>query len=91
MLGSLGRGGCEHPMGTQGSLRATPVYPQVCYGGRCQNLLVYGNKNCSAKCNNHGVGCEASQSADPGSCSTFTALTLPSLIPGVQPQAGMSL
>ncbi|NXD70791.1 ADAM8 protein, partial [Eolophus roseicapillus] len=27
----------------------------VCYGGRCQNLLVYGNKNCSAKCNNHGV------------------------------------
>ncbi|XP_072725659.1 disintegrin and metalloproteinase domain-containing protein 8 isoform X3 [Ciconia boyciana] len=27
----------------------------VCYAGRCQNLLVYGNKNCSAKCNNHGV------------------------------------
>ncbi|NXF44169.1 ADAM8 protein, partial [Oceanites oceanicus] len=27
----------------------------VCYTGRCQNLLVYGNKNCSAKCNNHGV------------------------------------
>ncbi|NWV37190.1 ADAM8 protein, partial [Grantiella picta] len=28
----------------------------VCYAGRCQNLLVYGDKNCSAKCNNHGVG-----------------------------------
>ncbi|NXL67385.1 ADAM8 protein, partial [Chordeiles acutipennis] len=27
----------------------------VCYAGRCQNLLVYGNQNCSAKCNNHGV------------------------------------
>ncbi|NXH76940.1 ADAM8 protein, partial [Hydrobates tethys] len=27
----------------------------VCYAGRCQNLLVYGNKNCSAKCNSHGV------------------------------------
>ncbi|NXS63911.1 ADAM8 protein, partial [Brachypteracias leptosomus] len=27
----------------------------VCYAGRCQNLLVYGNKNCSAKCNHHGV------------------------------------
>ncbi|XP_010083767.1 PREDICTED: disintegrin and metalloproteinase domain-containing protein 8-like, partial [Pterocles gutturalis] len=27
----------------------------VCYAGHCQNLLVYGNKNCSAKCNNHGV------------------------------------
>ncbi|KYO25205.1 disintegrin and metalloproteinase domain-containing protein 8 [Alligator mississippiensis] len=27
----------------------------VCYAGRCQNLLIYGAKNCSAKCNNHGV------------------------------------
>ncbi|NXA04296.1 ADAM8 protein, partial [Sapayoa aenigma] len=27
----------------------------VCYAGRCQNLLVYGDKNCSSKCNNHGV------------------------------------
>ncbi|NXS76164.1 ADAM8 protein, partial [Pandion haliaetus] len=27
----------------------------VCYAGHCQSLLVYGNKNCSAKCNNHGV------------------------------------
>ncbi|XP_071896359.1 disintegrin and metalloproteinase domain-containing protein 8 isoform X13 [Anas platyrhynchos] len=27
----------------------------VCYAGRCQNLLVYGKKNCSAKCNSHGV------------------------------------
>lgn len=38
------------------SLRASPACPQVCYAGRCQNLLVYGDKNCSAKCNNHGVG-----------------------------------
>uniref|UniRef100_A0A663LKA7 ADAM metallopeptidase domain 8 n=1 Tax=Athene cunicularia TaxID=194338 RepID=A0A663LKA7_ATHCN len=34
---------------------APPACPQVCYAGRCQNLLVYGNKNCSAKCNHHGV------------------------------------
>lgn len=34
-----------------------PTHPQVCYAGRCQNLLVYGKKNCSAKCNSHGVGC----------------------------------
>ncbi|NXT28631.1 ADAM8 protein, partial [Syrrhaptes paradoxus] len=27
----------------------------VCYAGHCQNILVYGNKNCSAKCNSHGV------------------------------------
>ncbi|NWS98922.1 ADAM8 protein, partial [Mionectes macconnelli] len=27
----------------------------VCYAGRCQSLLVYGDKNCSAKCSNHGV------------------------------------
>ncbi|NWZ22151.1 ADAM8 protein, partial [Asarcornis scutulata] len=27
----------------------------VCYAGHCQNLLVYGKKNCSAKCNSHGV------------------------------------
>ncbi|XP_039337591.1 disintegrin and metalloproteinase domain-containing protein 8 isoform X2 [Mauremys reevesii] len=27
----------------------------VCYAGRCQDLLIYGAKNCSAKCNGHGV------------------------------------
>ncbi|NXL90111.1 ADAM8 protein, partial [Alectura lathami] len=27
----------------------------VCYAGRCQNLGVYGKKNCSAKCSGHGV------------------------------------
>ncbi|TFK03279.1 Disintegrin and metalloproteinase domain-containing protein 8 [Platysternon megacephalum] len=27
----------------------------VCYAGRCQDLLIYGAKNCSAKCNSHGV------------------------------------
>ncbi|NXA42401.1 ADAM8 protein, partial [Eudromia elegans] len=27
----------------------------VCYAGRCQNVLVYGSRNCSAKCNGHGV------------------------------------
>ncbi|NXJ91957.1 ADAM8 protein, partial [Corythaixoides concolor] len=43
-----------------GKLRLVPTGAKcgeemVCYAGRCQNLLVYGNKNCSAKCNNHGV------------------------------------
>ncbi|XP_069741374.1 disintegrin and metalloproteinase domain-containing protein 8a isoform X2 [Narcine bancroftii] len=27
----------------------------VCYNGRCQSLLLYGSRNCSSKCNNHGV------------------------------------
>ncbi|KAM8924584.1 disintegrin and metalloproteinase domain-containing protein 8 [Pelodytes ibericus] len=27
----------------------------VCFEGECQNLSVYGEKNCSAKCNNKGV------------------------------------
>ncbi|KAM4702865.1 disintegrin and metalloproteinase domain-containing protein 8 [Rhinophrynus dorsalis] len=27
----------------------------VCYEGECQDLSVYGEKNCSAKCNNRGV------------------------------------
>ncbi|CAM4699869.1 disintegrin and metalloproteinase domain-containing protein 8 isoform X1 [Lepidochelys kempii] len=27
----------------------------VCYAGRCQDLLIYGAKNCSAKCNGHGI------------------------------------
>ncbi|XP_067828686.1 disintegrin and metalloproteinase domain-containing protein 8a isoform X2 [Heptranchias perlo] len=27
----------------------------VCYNGQCQNLLLYGSRNCSGKCNNHGV------------------------------------
>ncbi|XP_015861616.2 disintegrin and metalloproteinase domain-containing protein 8 isoform X1 [Peromyscus maniculatus bairdii] len=28
---------------------------KVCMNGHCQDLRVYGPKNCSAKCNNHGV------------------------------------
>lgn len=43
--------------GDLGQPQSPPACPQVCYAGRCQNLLVYGNKNCSAKCNNHGVCC----------------------------------
>uniref|UniRef100_A0A8C2YCC2 ADAM metallopeptidase domain 8 n=1 Tax=Coturnix japonica TaxID=93934 RepID=A0A8C2YCC2_COTJA len=43
-----------------GSLQLVPTGTKcgeemVCYAGRCQNLLVYGKKNCSAKCNGHGV------------------------------------
>ncbi|XP_064369606.1 disintegrin and metalloproteinase domain-containing protein 8 [Dromaius novaehollandiae] len=46
--------------GTVANLRLVPTGTKcgeemVCYAGRCQNVLVYGNKNCSAKCNNHGV------------------------------------
>ncbi|XP_035185847.1 disintegrin and metalloproteinase domain-containing protein 8 isoform X4 [Oxyura jamaicensis] len=43
-----------------GNLRLVPTGTKcgeemVCYAGRCQNLLIYGKKNCSAKCNSHGV------------------------------------
>ncbi|POI33220.1 hypothetical protein CIB84_003028 [Bambusicola thoracicus] len=43
-----------------GSLQLVPTGTKcgeemVCYAGRCQNLLVYGKKNCSAKCSGHGV------------------------------------
>lgn len=27
----------------------------VCYDGRCQSFLLYGSRNCSRKCNSHGV------------------------------------
>ncbi|XP_074088204.1 disintegrin and metalloproteinase domain-containing protein 8 [Macrotis lagotis] len=27
----------------------------VCYNGNCQDLRVYGDKNCSSQCNGHGV------------------------------------
>ena len=68
--------------------------PQVCYAGRCQNLLVYGNKNCSAKCNNHGVCCgiipRPGQLRGPSSGAP-TMLMLSSLVAGVQPQAGVPL
>uniref|UniRef100_A0A8C9EY46 ADAM metallopeptidase domain 8 n=1 Tax=Pavo cristatus TaxID=9049 RepID=A0A8C9EY46_PAVCR len=43
-----------------GSLQLVPTGTKcgeemVCYAGRCQNLLVYGKRNCSAKCSGHGV------------------------------------
>ncbi|XP_078055738.1 disintegrin and metalloproteinase domain-containing protein 8a isoform X3 [Mustelus asterias] len=27
----------------------------VCHSGYCQSILLYGSRNCSGKCNNHGV------------------------------------
>ncbi|KAM4896988.1 disintegrin and metalloproteinase domain-containing protein 8 [Sylvia borin] len=61
----LGRFKCKaviagNDAGEAAELRLVPTGAKcgeemVCYAGRCQNLLVYGDKNCSAKCNNHGV------------------------------------
>lgn len=53
MLGWQGRvtsscGDLEQP-------QSPPCCLQVCYAGRWQHLLVFGNKNCSAKCNGRGV------------------------------------
>ncbi|XP_078386891.1 disintegrin and metalloproteinase domain-containing protein 8a [Cetorhinus maximus] len=39
----------------------------VCYSGYCQSVLLYGSRNCSGKCNNHGV-CDHKREChcDPG-------------------------
>uniref|UniRef100_A0A8B9GB69 ADAM metallopeptidase domain 8 n=1 Tax=Amazona collaria TaxID=241587 RepID=A0A8B9GB69_9PSIT len=75
-----------NPMGTQGSLRVPPVYSQVCYGGRCQNLLVYGNKNCSAKCNNHGV-CNHKREChcEPGWAAPYCEHQVSGMAAGMEP------
>ncbi|XP_026873436.2 disintegrin and metalloproteinase domain-containing protein 8a [Electrophorus electricus] len=40
---------------------------KVCYNSFCQDIGIYGTKNCSAKCNNHGVcNHERQCHCDPG-------------------------
>ncbi|XP_053928251.1 disintegrin and metalloproteinase domain-containing protein 8 isoform X2 [Cuculus canorus] len=55
----------------------------VCYAGRCQNILVYGNKNCSAKCNNHGV-CNHKREChcDPGWAAPYCEQKLSGMVAG---------
>uniref|UniRef100_A0A8C3JK04 Tubulin gamma complex associated protein 2 n=1 Tax=Calidris pygmaea TaxID=425635 RepID=A0A8C3JK04_9CHAR len=55
----------------------------VCYAGRCQNLLVYGNKNCSAKCNNHGV-CNHKQEChcEPGWAAPYCEQKISGMVAG---------
>ncbi|XP_074965636.1 disintegrin and metalloproteinase domain-containing protein 8 [Phalacrocorax aristotelis] len=55
----------------------------VCYAGRCQNLLVYGNKNCSAKCNNHGV-CNHKREChcEPGWAAPYCAQKISGMVAG---------
>ncbi|XP_074153329.1 disintegrin and metalloproteinase domain-containing protein 8 isoform X2 [Sminthopsis crassicaudata] len=50
----VGRGDAEEPFervvtGTKCGER------MVCYNGRCQDLRVYGDENCSSQCSGHGV------------------------------------
>uniref|UniRef100_A0A8B9GBC5 ADAM metallopeptidase domain 8 n=1 Tax=Amazona collaria TaxID=241587 RepID=A0A8B9GBC5_9PSIT len=58
----------------------------VCYGGRCQNLLVYGNKNCSAKCNNHGV-CNHKREChcEPGWAAPYCEHQVSGMAAGMEP------
>uniref|UniRef100_A0A8C0E7B5 ADAM metallopeptidase domain 8 n=1 Tax=Bubo bubo TaxID=30461 RepID=A0A8C0E7B5_BUBBB len=64
-----------------------PACPQVCYAGRCQNLLVYGNKNCSAKCNNHGV-CNHKREChcEPGWAAPYCEQKISEMTAGSVPQ-----
>lgn len=56
LVATLGwRGRVTSSCGNLEQPQSPPRCLQVCYAGCCQNLLVYGNKNCSAKCNSHGV------------------------------------
>ncbi|XP_066535772.1 disintegrin and metalloproteinase domain-containing protein 8a [Hoplias malabaricus] len=45
---------------------------KVCYNGLCQDMSVYGTKNCSAKCSNRGVCNHEKQChCDPGWASPY--------------------
>lgn len=45
---------------------------RVCYNYKCQDVEVYGNKNCSANCNNHGVCNHKGEChCDPGWASPY--------------------
>uniref|UniRef100_A0A8C8SWZ4 ADAM metallopeptidase domain 8 n=1 Tax=Pelusios castaneus TaxID=367368 RepID=A0A8C8SWZ4_9SAUR len=55
----------------------------VCYAGRCQDLLIYGAKNCSTKCNGHGV-CNHKREChcEPGWATPYCERRLSEITPG---------
>uniref|UniRef100_A0A8B9GHS6 ADAM metallopeptidase domain 8 n=1 Tax=Amazona collaria TaxID=241587 RepID=A0A8B9GHS6_9PSIT len=69
-----------------GRFKCKMVSSHVCYGGRCQNLLVYGNKNCSAKCNNHGV-CNHKREChcEPGWAAPYCEHQVSGMAAGMEP------
>ncbi|XP_056650703.1 disintegrin and metalloproteinase domain-containing protein 8 isoform X2 [Monodelphis domestica] len=70
----------------------------VCYGGRCQDLRVYGPKNCSAQCSGHGVcnhkrDCHCEPGWAPPDCrsrvSDYAAPGAPGVLVGVLVTVGV--
>lgn len=41
--------------GSRLAISGDPAALQVCWDGFCQDLHVYRSRNCSARCNGHGV------------------------------------
>ncbi|XP_009079841.1 PREDICTED: disintegrin and metalloproteinase domain-containing protein 8, partial [Acanthisitta chloris] len=91
---SFGRFNCKaviagsDPSEVAAKLRLVPTGAKcgeemVCYAGRCQNLLVYGDKNCSAKCNNHGV-CNHRREChcDPGWAAPYCEQEIAGIVTG---------
>ncbi|NXG00165.1 ADAM8 protein, partial [Sakesphorus luctuosus] len=86
---SFGRFNCKAVIGeVAAELRLVPTGAKcgeemVCYAGRCQNLLVYGDKNCSAKCNNHGV-CNHRREChcDPGWAAPYCEQEISGIVTG---------
>lgn len=52
--------------GSRLAISGDPTALQVCWDGFCQDLHVYRSRNCSARCNGHGV---RGPRAQPATCS----------------------